>query len=112
MRGSLCPDEGFWVFVPSLGVQDDGPLEGGNAGEGSSANGFLGDSGKPALNQVEPGGAGGCEMEMEPRVLGQPGPDGRMFVRAVVVADQMDLTAPVLSVEGPLGVRLAHRTLA
>ena len=36
---------------------------------------------------------------MEPRVLGQPRPDGRMFVSAVVVADQMDLPAPVLSVE-------------
>ena len=99
LRSSLCPDEGFWVFVPGLGVQEDGSLEGGDAGEGSSANGFLRDSGKPPFDQVEPGGAGRCQMEMEPRVLGQPGPDDRMFVRAVVVADQMDLTAPVLSVE-------------
>src|SRR6266496_3452195 len=38
-------------------------------------------------------------MEMEPRVFGQPGPDDRMFVRAVVVADQMNFPAPVLSVE-------------
>ena len=87
LRFSLCPGEGFWVFVPGLGVQEDRSLEGGNAGEGSSTNGFLGDSGKPPFDQVEPGGAGGCEMEMEPRVLGQPSPDGGMFVRAVVVAD-------------------------
>src|ERR1700693_1663870 len=79
LRGGLGPDEGFWVFVPGLGVQQDGSLKGGDAVDGPSAKRFWGDSGKPAL--------------------GQPGPYARVFVRAVVVADQMELAAPVLSVE-------------
>jgi hypothetical protein len=28
LRGGLSPDEGFWVFVPGLGVEEDGSLEG------------------------------------------------------------------------------------
>src|SRR6266498_6076190 len=99
LRGSLGPDEGFWVFVPGLGVQKDGALEGRDAREGSSTDGFLGDPGEPTFDEVEPGGAGWCQMEVEPRVFSQPRPDDRMFVRAVVVTDQMDLPAPVLSVE-------------
>src|SRR6266496_4285500 len=97
LRGSLGPDEGFWVFVPGLGVQKDGALEGRDAREGSSTDGFLGDPGEPTFDEVEPGGAGWCQMEVEPRVFSQPRPDDRMFVRAVVVTDQMDLPAPVLS---------------
>src|SRR6266508_4844558 len=99
LRCSLCPDEWRWVFVPGLGIHEDGSLEGGDTREGSSTNGLLGDPGKPAFDEVEPRGAGRCQMEMEPLVFRKPGLDGRMFVRAVVVADQMDLPAPVLSVE-------------
>src|SRR6266542_981768 len=99
LRGSLCPDEGFGILVPDPCVEEDGSLEGRDAGEGSSTNGLLSDSSKPSLDQVEPEGACGCQMKMKLWVLGQPGPDGRVLASAVVVADQMDLLAPVFPVE-------------
>ena len=47
-----------------------------------------------AFHHVEPGRAGGGEVEMEVRISLLPGLDFCVFVRRVVVADHMDLPIP------------------
>ena len=44
-----------------------------------------------ALHQVQPRGAGGCEVHMEAGPLGKPVPDQRRLVGGVVVHDQVDV---------------------
>ncbi len=57
---------------------------------------------EPALDQVEPRGACGGEVQPEARVRGQPFADGCMFVGAVVVQDPMQgEVARELTVEAP-----------
>src|SRR5665213_1600480 len=48
-------------------------------------------SAEPALDKVEPRTQGGREVEMEARMLGQPGLHVRVGVSAVVVDDQMHI---------------------
>src|SRR5215468_4716879 len=60
-----------------------------NAGERTPADGLVRELGEPPLDQVEPGGTGGDEMQLEARILSQPGPDLGVGVGAVVVQDQM-----------------------
>ena len=48
-------------------------------------------AGKPALDRIEPRGAGGREVHDEARVLGQPLLDVGMLVGGVVVHDQVQL---------------------
>src|SRR5215472_4156239 len=62
-----------------------------NAGEGAPADGLVRELGEPALDQVEPGRAGGDEMQLEARMLCQPSLDLGVGVGAVVVEDQMQL---------------------
>ncbi len=50
-----------------------------------------GELGEPALDMIEPRGAGRDEVQLEPRVGGQPGPDGVGLLGGVVVADQVDV---------------------
>ena len=49
----------------------DGCDQPSNAGEGAPADGLVRELGEPPLDQVEPGGAGGDEMQLEARMLGQ-----------------------------------------
>ena len=51
---------------------------------------FLGESSKPTFDQIDPRGAGWCEVQVEARALCQPGADGSGVVGAVVIQDQMD----------------------
>jgi hypothetical protein len=53
------------------------------------------DEAEPALHEVEPGGAGGSEVQLEAGMLGEPGADRGVFVGAIVVADEVDLPSPV-----------------
>ena len=46
---------------------------------------LFGKHGKPALDQIEPGAAGGSEVQMEAGTLGQPAMNQRGFVSSVVV---------------------------
>ncbi len=55
----------------------------------SPAQLFVGEQCKPALHQVEPGGAGGCEVNMEAGPLGESIPDERRLVGSVVVHNQV-----------------------
>ena len=52
---------------------------------------LFGKHGKPALDQVEPGAAGGSEVQMEAGTLGQPAMNQRGFVSSIVVQNEMDL---------------------
>lgn len=54
---------------------------------------FLCESGEPPLDQVQPGRAGRCEVQVEARVCQQPLLDRRCLVRRVVVEDQLNLKA-------------------
>src|SRR2546425_11746205 len=68
----------------------DGPDEVGHAAEGPPANPLPGDFSKPALDKVQPGSAGRCEVQVVTGMGGEPVLHGGMFVRAVVVENQMD----------------------
>src|SRR5260221_8775410 len=52
---------------------------------------LVGDKRKEALDLIEPGGAGGREMDMPARPFGEPVADQRGFVRGVVVHDKMEV---------------------
>ena len=57
----------------------------------AAANLLFGQRGKPALHEVDPGSAGGGEMDVEARALGEPTTDHRGFVSAVVVHNQVSV---------------------
>jgi hypothetical protein len=61
----------------------------GDRGEGAAADRALRDQAEPALNLVQPGGIGGCVMQVKTRMTCEPCFDFRVFVRAVVIDDQM-----------------------
>lgn len=69
----------------------DRPLQLPRAAMGPSADLFFREGGKPSFNQIEPGSARGGEVHMEAWPLGQPRTNGRRFVRAVVVQDQVNI---------------------
>jgi hypothetical protein len=73
----------------------------GDAAEDAAPDRFVGELAEPALDEVEPGARGGDEVQVEARVLGEPGVDVFVFVGAVVVEDQVQLAlAGKLAVEG------------
>jgi len=63
------PDEGLGVVVVDLDELVDGLDEFVDRGEAASPDGFVGDLAEPAFDEVQPGRAGGDEVEVEPRVL-------------------------------------------
>jgi hypothetical protein len=56
-----------------------------------SAELLVGEVGEEAFDLVEPGRAGGREMDMPARTLGEPGVDRRRLVGGIVVHHQMDI---------------------
>src|SRR5260370_20628876 len=50
---------------------------------------LLGQFGKPALDQIQPGSRSGSEVQVEAGTFGQPAADPLRLVRAVVVQDEM-----------------------
>jgi hypothetical protein len=73
----------------------DRPFQTPNAVEATAADGLAGDQFEPAFDQVEPRGTGRSEVQMEARVGVEPTCDRRMFVGAVIVADQMQLKSRI-----------------
>ena len=69
----------------------DGRLQLGHAGEHAAPDALVGDVAKESLDHVEPGSAGGREMDVKARVPGQPGQHLGVLVRGVVVNDQVQL---------------------
>ena len=75
----------------------------GDAVEDAASDRFVGQLAEPAFDEVEPGARGRDEVEVETRVLLQPGVDVVVFVGAVVVDDQVQL-----AVAGELAVEVAQ----
>src|SRR5229473_2602152 len=72
LMGGFGPAEGFGIFVPVGQEAGDGLLQARDAVEAAATNGLRGDQAEPALDQVEPRGAGRGEVQMEARVRDQP----------------------------------------
>lgn len=77
------------MCIGNRDVVPDGGLEGSDAGMHAPAQLAFGEQREPALHQIDPGGAGGREVQMEARPLQQPLADQGRFMRAIVVEDQM-----------------------
>jgi len=61
------PDERLGVVAPGLEEVPNGGDQVGHAGEDAAAQRLLGEPPKPALDEVQPGAAGGGEVQMEAR---------------------------------------------
>jgi hypothetical protein len=88
--GRLGPHERLGILVGHVEVLADGGLQRPGAPMGASLDLFLGEEGEPALHQVQPRRARWREVQVEARALGQPPPDARRLVRAVVVDNQVN----------------------
>jgi hypothetical protein len=87
--GGLGPDEGLGVSVPVGKEASDDTLQLGNFGETAAPNRLLADNAEPALDQIEPRGAGRGEVQVKPRRVLKLGFYLGMLVGPVVVADQV-----------------------
>src|SRR5712692_9084460 len=96
LRGEAIHRKGL---ASSFQLAMNGALELPDSVEASPPDGLFRDEAEPALHEVEPGGAGGSEVQLEAGMLGKPGPDRGVFVGAVVVADEVDLPSPVSAVD-------------
>ena len=88
--GGFGPYEGIRVMIVDLQVVPDRGFEFAGAAEGAAANSLVGQRPEPALDQINPGGAGGSEVHLEARPLGQPVADKRGLVGSVIVHNQVD----------------------
>src|SRR5690554_957101 len=62
-----------------------------DAGENALVKGASLQLAKPTLNRVQPGHTRGREVQLEPRVLGQPGFDFWRLVSRAVIQDQVQV---------------------
>src|SRR2546425_13247854 len=85
------PDERAGMLVVFAHVGTNGGEEGGHAAEGATPDPFSRDLSKETLDEIQPRGPRGREVEMKPRMVDHPGLHSRMLVRAVVVQDEMDV---------------------
>ena len=69
------PNEGLRSLIPDLQEFFDRGDQVGHAEERVAADALAGELSKPALDQVQPTGTGGHEMQHETRMLLQPGLD-------------------------------------
>ena len=72
----------------------DGTFQIGNVAEHAAPDLIFGDVAEESLDQIEPGCTGRREVQMEARMLGQPGADLGVLVGGVVVDDQMQIKRP------------------
>lgn len=99
----LGPRKGFWILIVDLNEFFDGSDEFRNASEHTSSNPLAGDFSEPAFDQVEPRGTGRGKVQVKARMFFEPPFDVRMFVRPIVVQDQMEIQS-----SGHLPVNLAQ----
>ena len=85
------PGKGFGVVIGFGEIAVDGGLKIDNAVEDAALEPLPGQLGEEPFDGVEPGGGGRGEMEMEPRMPFEPGSYLGMFVRRIVVDDQVQL---------------------
>lgn len=92
----LCgPRECLCVVVVMLDILFDGRDEVRDRSKDAAANSLVGQVPKPSFHQVEPGTARRNEMDVESWVSGEPPPNLGIFVRGVVVDDQMQIETRV-----------------
>ena len=89
--GGLGPDERLGVPVPLVDPLTDIGLQLGDIAVGGPAQLAAGQLGEPALNKIQPGRAGGREVQLEAGMLQQPVLDRRGLVGGVVVQDQVQV---------------------
>ena len=89
--GRFGPGEGLRAGVVLEEVVVDRVLEIVDAGVAAAADLLCGDLGEEALDEVQPGRAGGREMQFEPRVLLQPRLHLGRFVGGIVVEHDVDV---------------------
>ena len=77
------------IVLGEVGV--DGDFQVSDALEDAAPDALAGDLGEEPLDQVEPGRRGRREVQVEPRMLRQPRPHGRMLVGGVVVHHQVQI---------------------
>ena len=87
-RGA-SPEEGLGIFVPRGEEVIDGCNKFVDAEEGITADAFVGEFGKPSLDQVQPTATGGDIVDHEAGMLPQPGFDLCSAVGPVVVHDDV-----------------------
>ena len=80
--GGFGPFEGFGVLVCRVDVVEDGALQLLGGAMDAAPDLLVGQQPEPALDLVQPGGAGGCEMGLPARPFGEP------------VADRLGLVGP------------------
>jgi len=85
------PDERTWLVVVEAEIVFDGALQLDGASMGPPAELFFSESGKEALDHVDPRSACRCEVEDESGTLGQPTFDQSGFMRAVVVQNDVHI---------------------
>ena len=83
--GRGCPDKGGRILIIVSQVGGDGFDQLRQAAKDTLAQTFGGQVSKEALDHVEPGGAGGREVQMKTRALRQPRFDLGMLVRGIVI---------------------------
>ena len=93
--GGLGPGEWVAALVPAVDEGADLGVEVLDGGEDSSADGRTVDDGQEDLDHVEPGGAGGGEVDVDARVGLQPGAHLGGLVGCVVVHHQVQLVVGV-----------------
>jgi len=91
VRRIFGPNEGSGVRVPVLNVLADVSNEGADRIEGATSDGLAREDAEPGLNEIEPRGTFGCEMEMNPWMRGEPRLDFRGCMRGRVIQDDVEL---------------------
>src|SRR6266498_856856 len=90
--------DGSALGFPAIGrrlevVMREVNIDGGDqfidAGKAAFAHDVVSELAKKALDEVEPGGAGGSEVNVNAGMFFQPSADGGMLVGGVVVDDEM-----------------------
>ena len=93
--GVFSPDKRFAALVPAVDEPGDGFDQLADRAEGAAANGLSGDDPEEDLDHVQPGAGGRGEVQADPRVAGQPGVHGGVFVGGVVVTHEVQLLSRI-----------------
>src|SRR5437764_154795 len=86
---SLVPDERLRVVVVLSDVVKDGFDQVRHTGENPAPDALVVEIAEEPLDHIEPGTTGRNEMEVEAFVTFEPRDDLRVFVRGIVVGDEM-----------------------
>ena len=87
----LAPPKHLGILIVESNIIHDGSLQLLYVLEHPSSDSLVRELTEESLHSVEPGGRGGCEMEMEARMLTQPVLDVGGLVGSIVVYDQMEI---------------------